>query len=776
MKVKSWLPALALLFVLVLSFWIHALPASLPAVPEASRDLFRDGDGEPYLTEMDSYFHLRYARQMAEEGSVILYSHRGEDPLMDRRYTPDSGRGTPLLLSVLAYGLWRFFSLFGSVSVLQVARWMGPVFASLAAIPAFWYVRRRTNLFGGAAAALLVCCCVPFVSHTHAGFFDTDLLLALLPLTVLLPQLRAAQARSLRAQCVPAALSGLAMGLLSLTWATFYTYFWLQVLGGLLGGLLVLLCGGRCPFRRRLLVFRGWLLSLAAGLLFIFLFSGTEGLRVLGDIVSVFRSISGSADVFPYGYQFTGEMTAMPLLPEGGFLSLFRADLSSGLGSLGGLIPCLLALFAVPLALAVSFRRKKESAEDASPADPYASRLAALTEAGLLLLWLFAGVYLMRGSRRFAEIAALPVAVLAGLSAGFVFRLLRQRPRWLYVPACLLLLLGAGVPAAWGSAEIARAALPGVTDPLALAMDEIRETRPENAAIAAWWDDGYYMQYASRRRAFTDGGTSSGAVNYYLAHALLSDDPARMTGLFRMLETSGAAAPEYLVRCGVEPADAAELLLRLAPLSREAAAGELPAFLTAEQREALLDLTHPREENPILLVLSSDLLRKLRAVSWYGFWDPRALSPAGEAWCTAGIASAVLSPGSETVFRTLVPDLTVSVRTEPSGLLKVSETYGGRSLQPARVCLWRDGRKVQDLHLSGSGPAVVLVEEEGRTALFCCTENLCDTMLVRLLVCADQSLGLRLSGTWYGRRADPCPAQCRLFAADRTAWSVQLWE
>ena len=186
MKRKQWGLAAALVLVLAVSFCVRALPAFLPSVSEELRPVLQDENGDPYLTEMDSYFYARFAREMAEAGAPFQYNRRSEDPLMGQRYTVDSGQGIPVLLSVLAYYVWRFLSLFFNVRVIQVVRWMGPVMGSLAAVPVFFYVRRRTNIWGGITAALLVGLSLPFVSHTHAGFFDTDMLLAIVPLGFLL--------------------------------------------------------------------------------------------------------------------------------------------------------------------------------------------------------------------------------------------------------------------------------------------------------------------------------------------------------------------------------------------------------------------------------------------------------------------------------------------------------------------------------------------------------------------------------------------------------------
>ena len=778
MKRKQWGLAAALVLVLAVSFCVRALPAFLPSVSEELRPVLQDEDGDPYLTEMDSYFYARFAREMAEAGAPFQYNRRSEDPLMGQRYTVDSGQGIPVLLSVLAYYVWRFLSLFFNVRVIQVVRWMGPVMGSLAAVPVFFYVRRRTNIWGGITAALLVGLSLPFVSHTHAGFFDTDMLLAIVPLGFLLLELRAMQEKDFLRQLVPGVFSGILLGLLSLIWFAFYTYFWLMVLGGLLGILLIMAAAGRCPFRRRITVVRGWLVSVASALLFVFLFRGQPGMQSLLSVISVFRSVSGSTNVFPFTHQFTGEMQPLALLPDGsaqGILSLFRADLSSGLGCLGGLLPCILALLAFPLAVFFAYRKK----ETPEKAQRYDSLIALMSEAGILLLWLGFGVVLMRSRRRFTEISALPVALLAGLGVGFAVRLLKPLKAGWRAAAGAVLAAVVCLPMGAGAVRYARTALPSAADSMAAAMDYILETQPEDAAIASWWDYGYFMQYASRRRAITDGGTSSGATYYYLAKALMTDDPAEMAGIFRMLETSALSALSDLERAGIPQAEAAEYLLRIAGMSREEAAKTEPlASFSPEQRTAVLDKTHPREKKPLLLVLSADMLNKTGVFAFYGMWDPAAMKQTEEVYWDAGSASRVLSPGGAAVFEMQKSAALLTAQMNENGYVTATEVSGGNIYDLSRLCVWRNGVKVQDTNLGGSGPAVILAEENGRMSAFTCSPNLCGSMFVRLYVCGDRTVpGMKLLGTWFGRQgSDPGIVQHRLNTDDLSIWGVQVWE
>ena len=747
MKKKGMLCGLLLAAVLLTAFFVRALPASLPSVPETAREEYLDENGIPYLTEMDSYFYLRFASEMAETGSPFYYSKRGEDPLIGQRSVRENGQGTPVLLSVLAYGLWRFLSLFAETSLVQTARWMGPVLGSLAAVPAFFYVKRRTNLAGGVTAGLLAGLSLPFVAHTHVGFFDTDMLLGVLPLGFVLLQLRAMQERKILRQAVCGACSGILLGLLSMTWYTFYTYFWLLVLGGALGVVLVMAGTGRCPLRRRLAVARGWVFSVLSALAFVYLFRGRAGIDDLKNVISTLRSVGDSVNVFPFAYQYTGEMQPISLLPAGqGVLSVFSADIGSGTGAMGGLIPCVLLLAALPLALAAALRRREtQETEDRQDA-----LIAALTEAGILFLWLAFGVVLMRSRRRFTEIAVLPEAILAGLAVGFIVRLTKNRQAWIRIPVCAALMAGCCLPTGFGAAALARQALPDVTDSMNDAMICIRETTPEDTAIVSWWDKGYFMQYKARRRAITDGGTSNGAVYYYLGKALLGEDPARMAGIFRMLETSAVSPVDDLVRAGAGQAEAAEYLLRTASLSREEAREtEPPVPLTEEQLSGLLDKTHPEKKVPLLLVLSEDMLWKTDAISYYGFWDVNTLSQTETTYCIPGIGSAALSPGKETAFSLKNSSLTVKVRMDPIGLVQASVGRAGETFSPGRTVRWKDGTKFQDLRLSGDGPAVILAENEGRTSVLVCSQNLCDSMLIRLFFGRDRSVpGVTLLNTW----------------------------
>ena len=602
------------------------------------------------------------------------------------------------------------------------------------------------------------------------------MLLGVLPLGAILAQLRAMRERRLGRQALYAAGSGALLAALSAVWLTFYTYFWLMVLGALLGALLAVLCPMRYSLGRRWQVLRGGLLSLGFSLLGVLIVRGVAGLQALGQIISVFRSVSSSSNDFPFAHQFTGEMLSIPYLPDvgsRGALSLLQGSISTVLGCMGGAIPCLLAAAFLPVGAGRALKRRT------SEAARHDAMIAVLLEIGMLALWLAAGVKLTGPRRRFAEIAVLPLAMLAGLGVGELTGLLRNRRKAGQLAVGAVLVAAACLPMGLGALRVAGHTAPSVADAQQAAMDFIRETQPEVAVIGAWWDDGYFMQYAARRRAVADGGTSSGEAFYFLSKALLARDAAQMRGIFRMLETSGTQAVGYLTDCGASQPQAAALLLEAAALDREAAGvlARETLGLSPEQAEGLLNLTHPLEKRPMALVLSTDLFVKLNAISHYGFWDLETHTVADACYWLAADNSFRLSAGE--TARVPLTDRTILLTvTEKDGQVQAALEKGGTPYQLSRLQVWRDGALAQDTPLPGDGPAVLLIAEEGQMYGFACSPNLADSMLVRLFLCGSrEEAGLRLLGTWYGlgdeQRSGP---ERRLQSAGRLGWATQVWQ
>lgn len=773
---RIMLPGILLATAFFAGFGIRAASYCFPAADFPELSFFTDENGDPYLIENDSYYYLRKAREMAERGTVHPAENREEDPLIGARMGGGKdGAVQPLGLSVLAWALWRLLSPFG-VSLTRTAAWMGPVIGSLAVLPAYFYTRRRTSLAGGLTAALLAAGSIPFVLHTRAGFFDTDMVLAVLPLTALPAQFACLCAERRGCRLAYGLVSAAAFAVTALFWRGWYAYLLFSDTALLVCTLLMLLPFSfpGLPFSGRLRrVLRGLLPCLLLPLLMILLVRGWDGIREILNAPAALRTAAVSTDAMPYAQKTIVEMQPLRFLPAGGLRRLLSPDTDSVLGRMGGLVPFSLALLYFPLQCAQAFRARHRG--DGIPAGESGFFPA---EPVYFALWLAAGILLARRASRFAEVAALPVCLLCGLTVGGLFRTARRlggRRRTAAALLCAGLAAAAAVPTACTMWNALRTSVNPtlINDGKQAAMRYIRENTPENTVAASWWDDGYYMQYEGRRRTLGDGGSDSGARSWFLAKALLAEDPRLTAGIFRMLGESGTEMLDRLTETGMDQARAAGLLLRILPLSRQEAE---EVFRAENLPPAWLENTHPADPDPTALVLSTDLLSKYRTMGYFGFWNPETKAQEEGAFTLASTASALPENGTAVLAMT-DGAYSVRIREGADGSAEAEYVFRGETLPFSRFILWENGKRVRDERRENGNLAAVVLREEGRYSAFLCSENLCDSMLVRLLVCEDESVpGFTRAGTWYADTEEPSAAQRRIGFGRRAAWATQVWQ
>jgi len=453
--------------------------------------------------------------------------------------------------------------------------------------------------------------------------------------------------------------------------------------------------------------------------------------------------------------------------------------------------------------------------------------------------WMAGGAILTCRARRFAEIAVLPVGILCGLLIGRLFcladrmkkgrrnkrgRLTRKGRRRmlcrLAVTGLLCLMTAAVVyPVFSGARRSATTNRSLVTDAKCEAMTWIRDNTPENTVLASWWDDGYYLEYQARRRTLSDGGSDSGALSWMMARVLLTDDPKLMRGILRMLNESGTDALDVLTGAGLAPGEAADLLFRILPMERDGAEEELRRVQKQDHPDIpvakLLDKTHPADPEPLMLVLNSDMIRIYNSLAYFGFWDPEAGAQSQNAFMLPSSFSVELpdtgeNEESEEDDIQIDPDAaesedadaqepveipmtdgqySVTLSRDPQGRITAQYTDHGEQYTPSRIVIWENGQRIRDDRQTGlqsaedmeeqaSTLALVLVKEEEQYSALLCSENICDSVLIRLLAGEDRTMEeAEYRGTWYGTsRSDVSAVQKRINSDNWQTWTVQAWQ
>ena len=416
-RLRRFLPWLGLALILLTATRVRWLSYALPSVPSEASDFFRDDHGDPYFADPDSYYYLRKAEELAGTGGSLLSEARESDRLIGGRQAESAGsHGTLMGLPALTYLVWRLLSLFSALSLSQLALRLAPVVSALSALPPFLFLRKRAGAVPALTASALAAFAVPFASHACVGFFDTDMVLGVLPLAVMLGFLRCLEEENVRKQLGFALLSASALALMSLFWQFYSLYLALPLCCGVFCLLFSALerglrqrhrglpSAGSSPLRR---MARGWLFcaGLMGGFLLMLhgpgLFSSLAGIAQLAPGA---LGASGADSAFlPDPSRYIVEMQPVPALPSpgGGIAEWIVAGRSSLLSLLGGLPVCLAVLLSVPAEAAAIRLGRKTSSEG--------------TALAFLAAWLLATLPPALAHHRFAQLAVLPAAMLAGL-------------------------------------------------------------------------------------------------------------------------------------------------------------------------------------------------------------------------------------------------------------------------------------------------------------------------------------------------------------------------
>ena len=463
-KVKTILKSvviIAILFVLV--FGIRAQAADIGGVPNELKANYMDADGLPYFSEMDSYFNLRMTQDYMDHGYFgdTLVNGSGWDM---HSYYP-SGREVggyqPMIAYVTSF-LYGIVNMFQDMSIKEVAFWTGAFISSFAVIPVYIFTRRITNDYGAIAATLIVALGPNYISHTFAGFFDTDMFNVTLPLFFILFFVEAVKSDKLAYRIIFSILSVLSIGLYSLSWSGYMFYPAVMIIVMVVFFVLCFYLNIDVlePFKNyenKL----NWLINqkelfslgliLVLGLFALLVTVGFNGIfKALIDLTGGFSLLSASRDVWPNVYISVAEMQK-PNLLAGGLPGAFLANTSGIINGIGGIVAffgVLLVLFTFVQRLlrlrsvkvkgdsskphkskrkATSVRKEQDrfriSLKDigsfGSTDEINKSKRLNVLYLSLFLVWILASAAAVTQGTRFIQVLVVPMGICAGIFVGY---------------------------------------------------------------------------------------------------------------------------------------------------------------------------------------------------------------------------------------------------------------------------------------------------------------------------------------------------------------------
>ena len=638
-KQKRLLPrllcVLCALAVMAAAFLVRTGSAAFRGVSDEARAAYTDEDGVPYLTDLDSYYHVRLVDGFLENGRLGDVVREDGKPWDMHSFYP-AGRSADYEPGIvwLTVGVWRVFG--GSLAELEYR--LAAFVSVLAALAAYLIGRRIGGVFGGLTAGLLVGCAPQFALRTCFGRFDTDMFVVLMECLLILFMTESLRARALWKQLAFSSAFALTCVAYGLCWMPMYSLLFagLTLFGGLLYVLIPPLSGksartdgARGYFTRPALwAFVGCGILTLAGIVVFF------GFSVISDVLSALgfsTAVSDGQGVLPNLFSSVSELSRVRFFPYSVtqiFAGYVSGQSPAAVNGVGGILAMLLG-FAGLVRLALPCIPKFEKQF------PTPQRQVSAVYLSVLGVWLIGGFVLIGYGVRFLEHLAIPVGLLAGGFVGLLFQNARKKAdktektrrirqeRIYRTILCVLLCAAVVSPSVAGASRAVSDVRPSVSDASANAMTFVRQdAREADAVIASWWDMGYFYEADADHPCLWDGGTQNGTRSVLVAKALVTEDLELARRIWLMLSASGNAGIDYLMRYA-DAKTAYEALWEALPKEKEEAEAILASRcgLNADQAAQVEAYLHPAVLKETYLVLTYTMTQQIGWYEYFANWD-----------------------------------------------------------------------------------------------------------------------------------------------------------
>lgn len=624
---KKRLPAvigvLAILLVIAAAVYVR-LPQYVTDrdIVISSEDM--DRHGLTYLREMDSYYHVRVAYEIAEKGEFGVKDGPGGEAWDHLSFAPE-GRSAEYRdgLMRVTVCIWRIIDFIKKTELIAVCYWISLLFGALTAAAAFALGQRATgSVIGAMTAAVLTACAPAFVNRSPAGNYDTDMIQPLFNILLLLTMTELLRAVRYRRGIIWGLLFGIVSGLYTCCWNNACFGFIMMALGG---GLVCATALAVLKYDKEKILLAGYGAAWISMISFVTLLNSftyfTEFIGRLTGRLANNSGADGGTDL-PNTLISVDELKNIDFFP-GSFKELLSAYDGSGemtvVTGVGGMMVIICALAGIAVLAA---RVVKKLREENWPVD-----LIYLT---VFVVWLTGCIAALRMGMRMTEHLALPVALFAAVFAGNAAPLLNKltydKRTATALAVCIMLL--ACIPVVIASSKLDGTTGSQASDASELAMNWIKENADSNdAIIEAWWDEGYYYEYESGHPALWDGGSQDSLRAVLVGRAFVTEDIEESKAMLRMLATSGNNAAAMLgEKLGYE--EGLPLLYKMLTAGRDDSIAMMTGSgLDAETAEEIEGLVHPDDPREAYLVISSANMNIRGWIDYYGSWKPGGDNP-----------------------------------------------------------------------------------------------------------------------------------------------------
>ncbi len=574
-----------------------------------------DADGESYLymPDIDSYFYLRYARNIVEKGHPYDKLNDGV-PWDDHMIAPVGVKSDANWHPYTASIMFKIAKIFNSkITLMESSNYFPLVFIFLSLIFVFFIAQKVSGSIGGVFAVTMLSVMPAVLGRTTWGHFDTDAYNVFFPVLVVWLLFNALSAQNVKKQVIYGALSGLAIALYSNLWSGWWYLF--DFVGGAFAVVILLeVVSNYKQLKEGMRVL--WHNSRVKKFLAIIIAFTLSSALFCALTIGFANFIEGA---FQGALRFTIiKSAALPSLWPNVYTTVAElnpASFDAVIASVGGTLIFVIAVLGIALLL---FRRDEAGKLD-------------LTYSILLTLWFIGTIYASLKGMRFTILLGPAFAVAFGCAAGLVYqRLSSFGERQLHlnkIVTGVIVILVFGIiivnPAQAGSNMVQSSYssavndIPIVNDAWWNALTKIKDNSQPNAIINSWWDFGHHFKHIADRATTSDGAVQNSPQAHWVGRVLQTSDEKEAVAILRMLDCGANMAFDYILNATQDPVVSIKLVKGMIMEDKETA-GQMAeaAGVSAE----VLKWTHcsPPED---FFITSGDMVGKAGVWAHFGQWN-----------------------------------------------------------------------------------------------------------------------------------------------------------
>ena len=563
-----------------------------------------------FLGDIDSYYWLRFSRNLVEEGHYCDETVNGT--CYDNHMLAPLGVKTkenihPYMI-FYTYKIMKVFN--KSIDLMQASYYVPVILSLLITIIAFLIGYKIAGNVGGFFSSLILAV-NPFFIRRTAGS-DNDIYNILFSLLIIWAVLYAFEGKSKKSRITYSVLAGFFVGLFTFAWSGWW-FIYDIVLGSMVLYLLYLIAmklikkkGKKVPFKE---LFK--INTMKNALIIILLFFLSAGLFV--SLFSSFHSFIG-------GHLSPIRMKSLKTVVHGNLwpnIYTTVAELNPGtwkdiIGATGGFFSFIIGLIGI-IMLAL-FKRDKEGNFD-------------IKISLILILWFFASIYASLKGVRFIVLLIPAFAIAFGSAFGLLYNLTMKYSKSLGLDRRVLSLLLIGIflslmitPVKAGI-NTSKTYIPNINKTWYNTLLNIKEKTSKDAILNSWWDFGHWFKYVADRRVTLDGANQNSPPAYWLGRILVTDNEDEAVAILRMLDCGSNNAFNEIDKKKNNTRLSVELLRKILLLDRNNATKLLKKEgYDDEEITTILNDTkcQPPED---YFITSDDMIGKAGVWAHFGLWN-----------------------------------------------------------------------------------------------------------------------------------------------------------